>query len=408
MMTTFEGGQEAVRASGSAIRRLDDASTDARSSLAGKRVLIVLVSLELGGAERQALLLGRHLADKEGAQVAVWGFHGPGQGSDVCEAYGLPWKVLGWPWSDKMPTLVKRVGAFTLRLREARPDIVLPFTIIPNVVCGLTWRWAGADVFVWNQREGGLGRVEPFLERWAVRRTPAFVANSEHGARFLVNTLGAPPELVRVIRNGIALGPSLAARSEWRRRLDVSQDCFLACMVGTLSSYKDHFTLLKAWQKVINRSQGGDAQLLLLLAGRLQETYDAVRQLADDLRLHDTVKFLGRVDDVAGLLNSVDLGILSSRSEGCPNAVLEYMAAGLAVVGTDIPGIREAVGPEGTPFLAAVQDPDALSEQIWRMLMDRALRSKAGEANQRRIATEFSSTRMCQQMVRLITSEMGR
>ena len=70
------------------------------------------------------------------------------------------------------------------------------------------------------------------------------------------------------------------------------------------------------------------------------------------LELGAHVHFLGPVDDVGALLAELDLGVLSPREEACPNGVLECMAAGLAVVGTDNDGIREVLGESSGRFLA--------------------------------------------------------
>src|SRR2546426_8921983 len=89
-----------------------------------------------------------------------------------------------------------------------------------------------------------------------------------------------------------------------------------------------------------------------------------MRALARELNLGRSVRFLGPVDDVPGLLSAVDLAVLSSTSEGCPNAVLECMASGLPVVATDIPGIRKAVGPSGYNYLAPPDDARSFAERI--------------------------------------------
>ena len=97
-----------------------------------------------------------------------------------------------------------------------------------------------------------------------------------------------------------------------------------------------------------------------MLAGRPEGRRELLEVLARDLGLGERVRFVGDVDDVAGLLGASDVGVLSSTPlEGCPNAVIESMAAGLPVVGTDIPGVREALGDEGRPFLVAAEDPGA-------------------------------------------------
>ena len=375
-----------------------------------KCIIIVLISLRLGGSERQALLLARYLC-QQGAQVRVWGFSGPGRAAALCDEYGVPWRVvpLRWPYRG-IQRWVQRLGSlagFAWTLRSARPDVILPYTMFPNVICGLVWRWTGARLCVWNQRDEGLGRMGK-AERWAVRQTPWFVSNSQRGADFLVHTLGVKSDRVRVIHNGVELARPASDRATWLSRLGVSEGCFLACMVANLSVLKDHATLLQAWRRVGDRLDAIGQPAVLLLAGRFDDTHESLKALARNLELGGRVRFLGQVDDVAGLLGTADLSVFSSHTEGCPNGVLESMAAGLAVAGTDIPGIREAVGPDGYPFLAPPGDAEALADRILELAMDPELRAKLGAANHRRIELEFSSQRMCEDTVALLSKALGR
>ena len=156
-----------------------------RSGLKGKNIIIVLCSLELGGAERQALLLGRHLLHEQGARVQVWGFSNPERAAELSGEYGIPWRIVPVKilWDSRIHLLQ---GAFHLGwlLRKARPDILLPYLTPPNILCGLAWRWTGAQVCIWNQRNGGIERIEPRIEQIATRLTPGFISNSRQGATF--------------------------------------------------------------------------------------------------------------------------------------------------------------------------------------------------------------------------------
>jgi glycosyltransferase involved in cell wall biosynthesis len=120
---------------------------------------------------------------------------------------------------------------------------------------------------------------------------------------------------------------------------------------------------------------------VLLLAGRPAGTENAVKALAYDLGLRNHVRFLGDVDDVTGLIGAIELAVLSSRSELFGRAVTEPMRAGLPVVGTDVPGIREAVGDTDGAFLAAPGDAAALADPIVRLARDPLLRARAGKVN---------------------------
>jgi glycosyltransferase involved in cell wall biosynthesis len=263
----------------------------------------------------------------------------------------------------------------------------------------------GARTCIWNQRDRGLGRLTPKAERLAVRGTPLFISNSAQAADFLVQTLNAPRERVRIIHNGIQLAQPLAGRAAWRNRLGIGDDTFAACMVGNLTELKDHDTLLRAWRLVVDGLVASGRSAVLLLAGHLEgsgSTHHSSKAMAYDLELGQSVRFLGQVQDVSGLLSAVDLGVFSSRSESSPNGVLECMAAGLVVAGTDIQGIREAVGPEGEQFLAPPGDAEALAEKILRLAAAPEQRAGIGAANRLRIETEFSPAQMCEQVLALM------
>jgi glycosyltransferase involved in cell wall biosynthesis len=351
-----------------------------------KRVVFLLGNLELGGAERQALILARYLSEHEHADVEVWGFNHAGPVADICEQHGIKWRVV--------PFELRKVARL---LREARPNILLPYTLIPNVVCGLVWQRTGARLCVWNQRDEGIFSLDAKWQYRAAQKTPLFISNSQAGARYLTEKLNVDPAKVRVIPNGIQVAQPQLDRRAWRERLEIDETSFIACMVANLHANKDHDTLLKAWRIVVDRKPNA----VLVLAGRHYGAYKSLVELTNELRIADHVRFAGQVSDVAGLLGAVDLGVFSSRSEGCPNGVLECMAAGLAIVGTDIEGIRET----GIQFLAPPADAERFSQIVLDLADNPDLRATTGAANRSRIKERYNTQRMCEATVALLKHE---
>jgi glycosyltransferase involved in cell wall biosynthesis len=282
-------------------------------------------------------------------------------------------------------------------LREARPNILLPYTLIPNVVCGLVWQRTGARLCVWNQRDEGIFSLDAKWQYRAAQKTPLFISNSQAGARYLTEKLNVDPAKVRVIPNGIQVAQPQLDRRAWRERLEIDETSFIACMVANLHANKDHDTLLKAWRIVVDRKPNA----VLVLAGRHYGAYKSLVELTNELRIADHVRFAGQVSDVAGLLGAVDLGVFSSRSEGCPNGVLECMAAGLAIVGTDIEGIRET----GIQFLAPPADAERFAQIVLDLADNPHLLATTGAANRSRIKERYNAQRMCEATVALLKHE---
>ena len=373
-------------------------------TLKGTRIIFIIGTFTLGGAKRQALLLARHLVHEQGADVEFWGLGKPGRVSELCDEYKIHWRSapIPMPWLVPPRLQFKRFVNLALTLRRARPDVILPFMFFQSAACGIVWRFTGARLCIWNQRDEGRDRLARFYEKLAIWLTPCFVANSGLGSEFMVKKLGI--KHVNLVYNGVQLRPRDWDGKKWREHLGVSNDCFLACMVANLQEFKDHPTLLKAWRIVMDRLEKMNRPAVLLLAGAFFGSETKVKALAYDLKLGKSIRFLGGVKDISGLLSAVDLGVHSSVNEGVPNGVLEPMAAGLAVTGTDYPGIREALGEQGHRFLAPPFDAEGLAAQIIAFALDPELRRAAGIANRLRIESEFPPRKMHQKMASLIAA----
>src|SRR5207237_693573 len=97
--------------------------------------------------------------------------------------------------------------------------------------------------------------------------------------------------------------------------------------------------------------------------------------------LRERVHFLGAQADVAGFLNAFDVAVLPSESEGFSNSILEYMAAALPVIATDVGGNAEALAATGV--LVRARDSEALARAMLRLGHDSSLRSQLGAAARR-------------------------
>lgn len=376
--------------------------------LDGVRVDFVLNWPDLGGSELQALLLARHLTEVEGAEVEVQALTDrDGRAAERFRELDIPWRGCRANWERGTARTMGTLARIALRLRRSRPDVLLPYCELPNVACGLVWRSTGASTCIWNQRDTLPFTLGDRLVHRAIRSTPTIVSNSCHGAEHLATLWGAPRDRLHVVGNGVALRAAHTSRAEWRARLGTDDADVVVCALAHFYERKDHGTLLRAWRVANDRLEGRSAGVLVL-AGRFEGRRDALEALARNLGIDRSVRFLGEVYDVAGLLGASDAGVLSSPTEGCPNALLECMAAGLPVAGTDVPGIREAVGDHGLQLLARGGDAEGLGEALTRLALDRELRETLGTLNRERARRQFGVERMLDESVALILRGLQR
>lgn len=118
-------------------------------------------------------------------------------------------------------------------------------------------------------------------------------------------------------------------------------------------------------------------------------TKDELELFAKKCNVDKEVHFLGKRTDIPDIISIMDIGVVSSLSEGFSNAILEYMAASKPVVATDVGGNREAVIHGETGLLVSPKNAIALAEAILSIVKDKEMAFQYGTAGKKRIEENF-------------------
>lgn len=203
------------------------------------------------------------------------------------------------------------------------------------------------------------------LARW-IRRNQRFLAYSAE-AELEWRDFGVEPE--HIARVTAAVKPEVF----YPPAAPDSRDHQAVLFVGRLVPQKDPHTLLDAWGEL---HPAGGQTLSIVGAGHLRGELESLARM----RSLVGVNFRGQRSDLADLYRRHGVFVLPSRGEGCPNALLEAMASGCAVVASAIGGIQDIVEDGVNGLLVPPGDPNALATALRRVLDDSALRSRLGRA----------------------------
>jgi glycosyltransferase involved in cell wall biosynthesis len=275
-------------------------------------------------------------------------------------------------------------------MRRWRPDIAHfylpgPYLIGANVAIA-----ARVPVKIMSRRSlsdyQGNWPLVAKLERRLHTRMDAVIGNSKAVVRQLIEE-GIPEAKVRLIYNGIEVSRALPDRAEARRALGIDDTTLVGVVIANLIHYKGHRELVRGLSHL---EQELPADWRILVAGRDHGIRAELEALAAARGISHRIQFLGEYSDIPGLLAAADFGLLTSREEGFSNVVLEGMAAGLAMIVTDVGGNAEAVIHTETGFVVPPRDPKAISDAIIALARDPEARKRLGAAGRRRVEREFS------------------
>lgn len=377
------------------LRRTDvERGSDAPPSgvmLAGRpiRIAHVITGLGAGGAERTLcnVALGLDRSRFESHVIALSRDHTL---AGTLRAGGIPVTIVGAHSS-------KSLGLGPLRrvlqiLRKERPDIVQTWMFHADLLGGIAGRLVGVPV-IWNIRaslaDSGWHPFASSMRQRAIARVCAALSGavprcivSNSLANVSRSLRGFRREKICIINNGVdveVFKPDPGSRARLRAELGVGEDTPLIGMVTRFHPVKDFGTFLSAARQVIDTHP----RVRFLLCGSGMELEnDALTRIIRSHGLERTVLRLGFCADVARVFAALDVHIVSSKSEGFGNVLMEAMAAGVPCVATDVGEARFTAGETGS--IVPRGNPAALASAT-RQLIDlpplemAALRVKARE-----------------------------
>lgn len=374
-------------------------------------VMMVITKGEAGGAQSHVLALCEALRHDIHFTVVIGG---PTEGSVLAQqltALGvtvcplpqmveslLPWRL--WPAVQGLVALI-----------EAHPPDLIH---THSAIAGLTARLASQRTerpVVYTVHGFGFKPQVPWLrrhmanlaERAMAGLTTQMICVSEH-ERELAYQLSIHHERVHVIPNGIAAQTSLVHTHATDDALNKQTAASMSVtasntthvpriiMVARMKSPKRHDLLLRA-VAAVRDEVGFELPLTLAGDGPDRKQFEA---LSDQLQLED-VRWLGDVHNVPELLQAHDIFVLLSDHEGMPITVLEAMRAGVAILASDLPGIREQIIHNQEGLLCANTET-AIVQQLLRLVQEPYLRKRLGRAAQEHFQNTFTVDHMARQV----------
>lgn len=382
------------------------AITETRSTIANARasedagarprVLHLMTSFEIGGTERQAVELLKHLnPERYDVRLAVIRNEGPFYREIEPRFPDVPEFPLT---SFYNANAIKQLVRLRRLMKRERIDILHTHDFYSGLIGGAAARLAGVRVLAAQRHlklsDRRVHQVGMRLIHWLAHR---ILVNSEAIRERILEHDHSLQEKIVIVRNGVeqATVSRAQAREVISRELGTSADATLIGIAARLQPVKGHRFFLEAAASVLREQP--NAHFVLVGDGPLRPV---IEKHATHLGIADRVHLLGDRTDVTQLISAFDLLVLSSLHEGLPNAVMEAMAARVPVVATAVGGTKELISDGETGYLAAPGNPSALADRILFALRDPNSANVVAAASAR-ITNTFGMDRMVESVGQL-------
>ncbi len=288
---------------------------------------------------------------------------------------------------------LKLMAAYAKLIRRIRPDVILTYTIKPNLYGGLMAGILGVPFLptitglgTAFQKQGGLQTIVKTLYRAAFSKAQVvFFQNARN--RDLFQEMGLIQNRVRVVP-GSGVNPE-----RFRKEAFCPKERPLFLYVGRLMREKGIEEFLEAATAFADRAD-------FAIVGEYEEDYrrqveEGIRQVTEESGREDALRYYGPQRDVRPYYRQADAVIVASYHEGMSNVILEAAATGRPVLATNIPGCREAVEDNRTGLLFTPGSSQSLKETIEAFLaLPMESREAMGEAGRVKMEQEFDRNRI--------------
>lgn len=286
-------------------------------------------------------------------------------------------------------------------LREIKPDI-----LHTRNLSALEAQFSGLLADIKHRVHGEHGRdiddVDGTNPRYVLLRRlfqPAiqrYIPMSKDLETWLVKQIKVPTKKITQIYNGVDLNRFKIGND---KPLDLlppgfrSPEMILIGTVGRLDPVKDQITLVQAFIHFVKTYPAVRNKVRLVIVGGGSQL-PKLRELSTEADVEDLIWFAGERNDVAEIMQTLDLFVLPSINEGISNTILEAMATELPVIATNVGGNPELVIDNKTGYLVEKQNSLAMAEAFKKYLDNPDLLVGHGKAGRTRCESMFSLKRM--------------
>ena len=372
-----------------------------------RKLFFLLDSLNVGGTETQAVELAIRL-DPVRYDVTLGCLRARGSLLDKLTGSAVDLREFYPKGGFDSPGGIYQMLRLAIFLRRGGFHIVHTHDLYANLLGIPAAVLARVPVIISSQRD--LSHLELYRTRRRVwlRRLQNLSAAVLTNANAVRDGLAAEKHIaagkIRVIYNGVDF-ERFGAKTRDRSWLapNTEQEKWVVLVGNMHSDVKGHPCLIAAASAVGREFPG--VRFVLAGDGEQRQNYE---QHVAQLGVQNNFLFLGRRDDIPRLLACCDIAVLPSKAEGLPNAVLEYLAAGLPTVASRVGGNAEIVQDGKTGLLVPPGDPSALAEALLRLLRDPGFAGNLGNRGREYVISEFSFRRMIENTEQLYTELLRR
>ena len=342
------------------------------------KILMVMNSLRSGGRERRALGLLKHLHKYPEIKIHIVFL------SD--EIFYKDFFDLPYTYSmhkrkfSKDPSIAFKIFRDVKRFK---PDLIhcwSPMPVIYTILSSIFFKIPIVNSMISDAPKSFSLKNRIFVSV-AAKFSKVILGNSYAGIR----AYSTPKEKTKCIHNGFDFNriTNLKDKSSFMQELNLPSVKILG-MVSSITSLKDHETLIKAAEIVLEKRQ--DFIILIVGDGPLADKIK--NQISEKNR--KSIIFTGARTDVESIVNIFYAGLLITHTEGISNAIMEYMALKKPVIATDGGGTNELVIDGHTGFLIPHRDSNYLADKINYILDNEDTIKTLGENGYNYLKKEFS------------------
>jgi glycosyltransferase involved in cell wall biosynthesis len=369
-----------------------------------RRVLHVIDSLDLGGAQTFLLEMVKH-HDRSCYLPEVACMHGRGVYVEAFEKNGITVHSLS---PEKFPPYY--VPNFWRLIRSGGYDL-LHFHLFGANLCAKPLAIMGGHpaIVVHDQCNDASREKNPLLlaaDAFWNHRSDRVIAVSESTRRYLLDREDLRDDLVTTIPNGIdteVFSPASAgAREAARAALGIPRDGLVIGGVGRLVEQKNFALFLEVAARVL----AGHPSVLFLIAGTGPQE-EELKTRAVALGIHERVRFQGHVSDRLSLYHAFDALLMTSDFEGTPMVLLEAMSCGLPVVASAVDGIAEVCTDGHDALLLPPGDVAGFATALKGILQDDGLRKTLGMNAQNTILDRYEIRQLVRRIEGIYDEVLG-